>query len=331
MAKVTTAEEIALEISKLSTQSNSQFLGMIKKGEKTIKDIYKKASARIGRLIKNSQGDIKELKAIQNELLSRIRELNDRSTALFNRLMNRSVNLGVKATAEQINIFKNMLPSDIVASEIVASVFKSTSERAILALGNSFDGIELSSKIWNINKISLSRMRRYIADSMLAGIDSRTIFAKVKSFLLLPNTDMRTKAWKKFFKLNPPGRGVYKSAYKNLLRVIRTETTRAYRIGMQTYASGRPWIKGIQWVLSDAHPQIDICDEIAVFDGWGLGAGVYPPDQVPFAGHPNCICHTQIVPNYDYMDLSPVENIGTVGAGVAVTKNVITPSPEEII
>jgi hypothetical protein len=75
------------------------------------------------------------------------------------------------------------------------------------------------------------------------------------------------------------------------LRLARTETTAAFGEGTIAAARVTPSYKGMKWILSKAHPLEDICDTLAEADGWGLGAGVYPPGEEPmYPAHPNCLC-----------------------------------------
>lgn len=87
------------------------------------------------------------------------------------------------------------------------------------------------------------------------------------------------------------------------MRLSRTEMNNAYRqTAASTYAAS-PFVEGVAWVVSGSHPDDDDCDALADSDDFGLGPGVYPPDEVPDAPHPNCFC-----------DLVP-----------------LTPSPEEFV
>lgn len=51
----------------------------------------------------------------------------------------------------------------------------------------------------------------------------------------------------------------------------------------------QPWVVGVRWTLSGAHPKFDVCDCHAGADIYGLGPGGYPKDQVPDR-HTSCLC-----------------------------------------
>ncbi len=88
-----------------------------------------------------------------------------------------------------------------------------------------------------------------------------------------------SKAMKAFH----PGQGVYRSSYKNALRMTATETNMAYRSADHARRQQLDFVVGIEVHTSNAHPQPDMCDDLA---------GKYPKD-FEFAGwHPNCMCFT---------------------------------------
>ena len=47
---------------------------------------------------------------------------------------------------------------------------------------------------------------------------------------------------------------------------------------------------GVQWTLSNAHPRIDICDDLARRSSRGYPRGVYRPEDFPQIPHPQCLC-----------------------------------------
>jgi hypothetical protein len=88
------------------------------------------------------------------------------------------------------------------------------------------------------------------------------------------------------------GVGVYKSAYKNAMRLARTETNMAYRKADNVRWSTMDFIVGQEVRLSNNHttikngkvvPLIDICDTLQ---------GKYPKDFVFTGWHPQCRCYT---------------------------------------
>lgn len=101
-----------------------------------------------------------------------------------------------------------------------------------------------------------------------------------------------------------PGQGVYRSSYKNALRLAATETNIAYNtadhlrwqqmdfvVGIEVHLSGNHSFKGRDGKHHELH---DICDELA---------GKYPKDFKFTGWHPNCRCYaTTILKSEKEMD-----------------------------
>lgn len=79
-----------------------------------------------------------------------------------------------------------------------------------------------------------------------------------------------------------PGQGVYRSSYKNAMRLARTETNMAYRTSDYTRWQQLDFVVGIEIRTSNNHPIADICDDLA---------GRYPKDFKFTGWHPQCRCH----------------------------------------
>lgn len=84
-----------------------------------------------------------------------------------------------------------------------------------------------------------------------------------------------------------PGRGVYRSSYKNALRLAATECNMAYRSSDYERVQDFDFVVGIEVRLSNNHtlngrPFMDICDDLA---------GKYPKDFKFVGWHPFCRCH----------------------------------------
>lgn len=78
-----------------------------------------------------------------------------------------------------------------------------------------------------------------------------------------------------------PGQGVYRSSYKNALRLTTTENNMAYRTADHERWQQLDFVIGIEILLSNNHPCEDICDELA---------GVYPKTFKFVGWHPFCRC-----------------------------------------
>jgi hypothetical protein len=75
---------------------------------------------------------------------------------------------------------------------------------------------------------------------------------------------------------------VYRSSYKNAVRLARTENNMAYRSSDHERWQQLDFVVGVEIRLSNNHPVSDICDELK---------GKYPKDFTFTGWHPQCRCH----------------------------------------
>lgn len=111
--------------------------------------------------------------------------------------------------------------------------------------------------------------KRKVVDAMTGNVSWQTVSLKDYSF----------------------GRGVYRSSYKNAMRLARTETNMAYRTADQERWRQLDFVIGYRVVLSDNHPEPDICNDLSAKRGEKGSRGVYPKDFVFKGWHPQCRCY----------------------------------------
>lgn len=88
------------------------------------------------------------------------------------------------------------------------------------------------------------------------------------------------------------GRGVYRSSYKNAMRLARTETNMAYRAADCERWKTMEFVRGFRVVLSKNHPCDDICNELsAASENDTSGRGEYPKGFMFKGWHPHCYCY----------------------------------------
>jgi hypothetical protein len=80
-----------------------------------------------------------------------------------------------------------------------------------------------------------------------------------------------------------PGQGVYRSSYKNAMRLAVTETNMAYNVSDFERWKNLDFVCGVEVRLSGNHPVTDICNELA---------GKYPKGFMFRGWHSHCRCHS---------------------------------------
>lgn len=159
-------------------------------------------------------------------------------------------------------------------------------------------GLTISDRVWNISDTARNEIETIIQNGILEGKNPDQIAKSVQPYLREPNKLFRrvrnketgelelSQAAKKY----KPGRGVYRSAYKNAMRLARTEVTAAYRRAEWETYQNNPLITGFRIELSNNHttlvkgvpvPFHDICDDMV---------GVYPKTFLWTGWHPQCRC-----------------------------------------
>lgn len=165
------------------------------------------------------------------------------------------------------------------------------------------NGLNISHRVWNFNQNFKSEMTAIIQNGIHEGKSADALTAELTKYLNNPTALFRRVRDKKTGKLvlskaarvYHPGRGVYRSAYKNALRLARTEINAAYRMAEWQSYQNNPLVKGYRIKTSGNHPDKDICDQLQ---------GEYPKSFKWTGWHPQCRCVMIpiVVSNSDFAD-----------------------------
>jgi hypothetical protein len=154
------------------------------------------------------------------------------------------------------------------------------------------NGLNLSKRIWNYTVAeNRTKLELYLSSGITAGRSANQISRDIRELLYEPDKLFRRVRDKetgelvlsKAAKAYHPGQGVYRSSYKNALRVAASETNMAYRYSDSYRRRKLPFVNGVRVHLSDAHPRLDICDSMQ---------GDYPVGFLFGGWHPSCLCYS---------------------------------------
>lgn len=163
-------------------------------------------------------------------------------------------------------------------------------------------GMNLSRRVWNLTQQFKSEMELALELGMGEGKSAAALSRDVRKYLVEPNKLFRRVRDKsgalrlsKAAAAYHPGQGVYRSSYKNALRMTATENNIAYRTADHNRWQALPFIIGIEIHISNNHPTEDICD---LFDGKRF------PKDFKFTGwHPWCRCYAvSVLASQEEMD-----------------------------
>lgn len=151
------------------------------------------------------------------------------------------------------------------------------------------DGLGLSDRVWKYTNQFKDEIELGLDLGIRSGRSADELSRDLRSYLQHPDKlfrrvrnehgllvlSQRAKAYH-------PGRGVYRSSYKNARRLAATETNIAYMTADYERWQQLDFVVGIEIKLSNNHPVPDICDDLK---------GRYPKDFKFTGWHPLCRCH----------------------------------------
>lgn len=159
-------------------------------------------------------------------------------------------------------------------------------------------GLNLSDRVWRYTNAFRSEIEMGLDIGIRSGLPASQMARELKKYLQHPDKLFRRVRDKHgMLKLSKaaaafhPGRGVYRSSYKNARRLAATETNIAYRTADYERRQSQPMVVGIEVHLSGNHTCLgrdgkmheltDICDDLA---------GKYPKNFKFTGWHPLCRC-----------------------------------------
>lgn len=163
-------------------------------------------------------------------------------------------------------------------------------------------GMNLSRRVWNLTQQFKNEMELALELGMGEGKSAAALSRDIRKYLVEPNKLFRRVRDKsgalrlsKAAAAYHPGQGVYRSSYKNALRMTATENNIAYRTADHNRWQALPFVIGIEIHISNNHPTEDICD---LFDGKRF------PKDFKFTGwHPWCRCYAvSVLASQEEMD-----------------------------
>lgn len=197
-------------------------------------------------------------------------------------------------------------------------------------------GMDLSGRIWKQTDQFKKSMELGIDVGLGEGRSAQQLSRDLRQNLLDPDRLFRrvrdkrgqlqlSKAAQAFH----PGQGVYRSSYKNAMRLTRSEINMAYRESERLRYDNLDFVLGFEVRLSNNHtlngkPFVDICDVLA---------GRYPKTFIFTGWHPQCRCFvTPILQDYEEFRSDRRDRFKAALNGTEynkyVSKNLVTDVPQ---
>jgi len=272
--------------------------------EKYIYELFEQASnsltAQIARYTVEGKIPPARLGNLLDQIKAKMDALRPRLRSMIRTAQGKSVDYGLKTSIIGAGVampprFKTGIGSSFISSTgnvvrhdarleaYAASMWARIHSQAMDALvRTSYGGIAFSRRVWDVTWPVERQIRNQINLAVLTGMSADKVSRNIRSYLGLPKA-FRGLAFKEFH----PGPGVYRSAYKNALRLAGTEINRGFVEGIFRYGMEKNWILGYIWRTGSGNP----CEECEDNEG-----EYFPKDEPPnIPLHPHCYCWPEIV------------------------------------
>ena len=217
------------------------------------------------------------------------------------------------ASENNDELVKSIFGESSIEDNHFAKYFLRNKEAMDAFFARKTDGLSLSQNVWKYTSQYKGELEGTLDLAIGEGTPANRLATQIKEYLNDPDRWYRRfrvkigededgkpiygRIWKrrifdpedgiyKWIDDNPkhyhPGRGVYRSSYRNAQRLARTETNIAYRTADFDRWQQLDFVVGVEIKLSNNHPITDICDQLK---------GIYPKDFKWTGWHPNCRCY----------------------------------------
>lgn len=150
-----------------------------------------------------------------------------------------------------------------------APVFNRISAEVVRYVLNRFgaDGLTISDRVWALSAMQRNELEGVLRSGIIRGESVSTLIAKVRK--------------------------VYDNDTWKIKRLVVTEGNIAYRTGSAYVAQQSKVVKGLRIHRGEADKEEHRCTQLEQIDRYGLGKGVYKPDDPEVLNpHPNCTSYT---------------------------------------
>lgn len=261
----------------------NRLLSLLSSQEWHLDRLYAEYARQFGSIFREFKG--KKFKYQQRELEKVLSNFNTDLEKLFSTQIENSFGISDVCNDE---LGEDYLRNVDIPEKQKASIITRNSNAVAAFLSRKEGGLSLSQRVWNLTQQTEASLNNALESGIFNGRSAADMARDLKRYLKEPDQRFRRVRNEegKLILSNPakdyhPGRGVYRSSYKNALRLSRNEINIAYRTNDFERRKTMPFVMGQRIRLSAAHPRWDICDEVQ---------GTYPKDFKFVGWHPNCLC-----------------------------------------
>ena len=237
------------------------------------------------------------------------RYLIDFTDQLTHHITNMQSDAWARATFKSDALVKEYIKGMAIDSTTKQGMFNRNVEAFKAFANRTKNGITLSEQIWDIAKETKTQLEFYVGSGISVGRSATRISQDIRQLLNDPDTQFRrvrndegklipSKPMKDYH----PGQGIYKSPYKNAIRLAVTETNMAYRAADHERWNQLDFVVGVKIQRSGNGEPCKICDPLV---------GDYPKGFKFVGWHPHCICFATpiMLDQDDFLDFQLTDKI----------------------
>lgn len=267
----------------LALEARKQLIELLIRQEREIKRVYRSAIKDVNKSLSDKESAYRYIENIDTHLKNAARNIFDKLSSRFDDGIIISVESGMHQSKQAtLSLLKK---SDIDWKPIERSLFRSSKKAVEDMHKRTIKGLNLSDRIWSSSKKAMDSVGEIVKQSIRLGMHPTEVAKALESYVQKGSRTLAVNYPEMFERISVPMDMNYES-----LRLARTEMATAFGNGTIESAKVNPANKGIQWRISNAGVTCDICLDHSKLNT-GLGAGVYPVDELPdYPAHPNCLC-----------------------------------------
>lgn len=191
--------------------------------------------------------------------------------------------------------------------------------KALQAFQNrKISGLNLSERVWRYSKQYKKELELGLELGIKDGKSADALSYDLIQFLQKPDKLYQKAKDELGFISKNQGRGVYRSSYKNAMRLTRTEINMAYRAADHEQWNRLEMVVGFEVKRSNRYYDCPVCNDLK---------GKYPKDFKFLGWHPHCRCYAVPILANDDEFIDWVNKLGTEDEYKLKSKNEIKNVP----
>lgn len=278
----------------LALEARKDLIELLIKQERDIQKIYRDVIKEVNKALSDKDNAFRYAENIDAHLKNLSKEVYEKLSKNFDDGFIISVEAGMHQSKQAtLSLLKK---ANIDWKPIERLLFRSSKAAVENMRNRTIKGLNLSDRIWSSSKKAMDSIGEIVKESIRVGMHPTEIAGALEGYVQKGAGTLAVNYPNMFERISVPMDMNYEA-----LRLARTEMATSFGNATVESAKVNPGNKGIQWRVSNAGVTCDICKSNAEYNS-GLGAGVYPVDELPnYPAHPNCLC-TLVEVNEDVDD-----------------------------